>query len=89
MVYISPFRGLIYNKEKISDLSGVVSPPYDVVTSTRRTEILKCSRYNILNLILPEGNGSRKYENASNILADWLDNKILIKDDDECFYSRL
>jgi len=86
MVDITPFRGLIYNEEAIGDIANVVSPPYDVVTEKRRAEILSCSRFNILNLILPQGEGDRKYKNASLILNDWLDKKILIPDGIECFY---
>ena len=32
MVDISPFRGLPYNRRQVSDISKLVSPPYDVVT---------------------------------------------------------
>ena len=87
MVYISPLRGLIYNREKISSISKVVSPPYDVISEKRRKDLLSFSQNNIINLILPDGQGNLKYANASSMLQAWIDDQILIYDDSECFYG--
>ncbi|MFQ5835079.1 MAG: DUF1015 family protein, partial [bacterium] len=32
MAEIKPFRGVIYNQEKIKDLARVMTPPYDVIS---------------------------------------------------------
>ena len=87
MVDILPFNGLIYNKEKIGDISKVVSPPYDVVTEKARRDLISCSRENIVNLTLPDGEGDLKYANASRILTDWINEHILIYDSQRCFYG--
>lgn len=85
MVDISPFRGLIYNEEKIKNISDVVSPPYDVISEDIRNKIL-CNHENIVNLILPSGNNNEKYTNARDLLEEWVDKKILIQDGQQCYY---
>jgi hypothetical protein len=32
MVDIAPFRGLLFNQEKIGSLDRVIAPPYDVIS---------------------------------------------------------
>lgn len=85
MVDISPLHGLIYNKEKIKNISDVVSPPYDVISEDIRNKIL-CNHKNIVNLILPSGSGDEKYSNARDLLEEWIDKKTLILDDRRCYY---
>jgi uncharacterized protein (DUF1015 family) len=87
MVEISPLKGLVYNKEKTGDISKLVSPPYDVVSPKKRKDLLSFSPENIINLILPQGDGDTKYQNASRILAEWINNKILIQDECNCYYG--
>jgi uncharacterized protein (DUF1015 family) len=86
MVDIVPFNGLIYNKNKLKDLSGLVSPPYDVISEYDYKKILKFHPNNIVNIILPRGENSNKYENARKIFEDWQNKRILIKDKTRCYY---
>ena len=60
MVDIKPLKGLIFNSKKIDDISKVVSPPYDVIHEEMKKELLACSNNNIVNLILPGGEGDLK-----------------------------
>lgn len=85
MVDITPLRGLIYSEEMFQDISDKVSPPYDVISEDARNNILG-NRENISNLILPSGNNYEKYVNARNLLKEWMDKKILIQDDRQCYY---
>ncbi|GAH98600.1 unnamed protein product, partial [marine sediment metagenome] len=39
MVEVSPFKGIVYNKEKIGKLDEVTSPPYDIISSDMQTEL--------------------------------------------------
>ena len=86
MVDISPFKGLIFNKDKVGDLSTVISPPYDVVSEDLKKDLLISNQYNIVNLILPQGDAKNKYRNAKILLNEWIDNGILEFDDDESYY---
>ncbi|MBC7333321.1 MAG: DUF1015 domain-containing protein [Actinobacteria bacterium] len=87
MVDILPFRGVLYNCDKISDISYVISPPYDVISSEERKNLFRLSPYNIVNLILPEERGLKnRYNAARQILEEWLRQKILIVDNKSSFY---
>jgi uncharacterized protein (DUF1015 family) len=86
MVDIAPFHGLMYNKNKFRDLSGIVSPPYDVISENDYKKILKFHPNNIVNIILPRGDNTSKYDYARKLFKDWQNNKILIKDKTRCYY---
>ena len=86
MVDISPFRGLVYNIDKAGELSNLISPPYDVVSDQLREKLTDSADHNIVNLILPGGDTRNKYDNARNLLNNWIDNEILIFDEDKSYY---
>jgi len=83
MVYIKPFKGVRYNLEK-SLLKNVIAPPYDVISKEMKESLLTKSPYNIVKLILPEGED--KYETAAKEYREWKDEGILIKDQTPSFY---
>lgn len=86
MVNIQPFNGLIYNENKIRNISDVISPPYDVVSTSLKKKLYDTHPYNIINLILPKGNTGEKYRRAKKILTNWINENILKFDSDRCFY---
>ena len=86
MVDISPFRGLLYNKEKTGDLSTVISPPYDVISGKLKKKLSGSNQYNIANLILPEGDEEKKYTGAGGLLNNWIDEGVLEFDEDQSYY---
>ncbi|WP_231841020.1 DUF1015 domain-containing protein [Deferribacter desulfuricans] len=80
---VKPFKGVRYNLEKTL-LKQVIAPPYDVI-SPEQKEVLKLrSPYNVVNLILPDG--ENKYEEAAKKYEMWKKEKILIKDPEPVFY---
>ncbi|MBU4314558.1 MAG: DUF1015 domain-containing protein, partial [Actinobacteria bacterium] len=86
MVDILPFNGLIYNKNKIGNISEVISPPYDVVSAALKKKLYNAHPYNIINIILPKGRSGEKYIKANELLTDWIKKDILKFDKDRCFY---
>lgn len=86
MVDISPFRGLVYNKKKTGDLSNLISPPYDVISDKLRKELIDSDHHNIVNLILPEGGSTNKYDAARDLLNYWIDKEILQLDKEKSYY---
>ena len=78
MVDIMPFNGLIYNENKIGNISQVISPPYDVVSPALKKKLYNTHPYNIINLILPKGTAGEKYIKANKLLTDWIKKDILI-----------
>ncbi len=87
MVDILPFKGLLYNQDKINDVSKVVSPPYDVIGPGLLKKLKEISPYNVTNLILPESlEEENKYVHAANILENWIKGQILVSDKKKSFY---
>ena len=86
MVDILPFNGFVYNKDKIGNISGVISPPYDVISASLREKLINFHPNNIANLILPKGSGDDKYTGAKKLLDEWTKKQILKFDNDRCFY---
>lgn len=83
MVFVKPFKGVRYNLEK-SLLKNLIAPPYDVITEEMKESLLTKSPYNIVKLILPEGED--KYEMAAKEYKEWKDKGILLKDQIPSFY---
>lgn len=81
LVDIRPFKGIIYNPSRFSELSNVLSPPYDVITTSQREQLLKQSAYNMVNLILgkTDKSGIEKtfYKSARELWMDWRNQNIL------------
>lgn len=87
MAKIRPFKAVIYNQEKIKDLSNVVCPPYDVISPADKQHYHERNPYNLIRILL--GNdvaGEDKYQRAADYFNDWLKNKILIQDEKPCIY---
>lgn len=84
MPVIQPFKAILF-KEK--EIDNYVCPPYDVIDNDYKKQLLLKDDFNIVNIVLPEGEGDKKYENAKNILNSWVASKKLIFDEDCSFYA--
>ncbi len=83
--FTKPFSGILYNKEKIGDISRVVCPPYDVISNS--ADYYTRSSENAIRLELPEASGPMdKYANAKHIMDEWLKKDILLPDKEEAIY---
>jgi len=52
MVEIAPFKGMVYNREKINKFDEVMSPPYDIISEQMQNELYRKNEYNFVRLIL-------------------------------------
>jgi uncharacterized protein (DUF1015 family) len=91
MAKILPFKGILYNKDKIKNLEAVMAPPYDVISPHMRDELYKAHSYNITRIILgKESKGdnkkSNKYTRASRFLEKWLKDGALKRDKKSAIY---
>ncbi len=87
MVDIKPLRGLKYNTDKISNISEVLAPPYDIITAAQNEKLKNSNVFNFSFLTLPLETGQKnKYENANDIFTRWIDEGILVFENNECFY---
>jgi len=87
---IIPFKGLLYNPEKV-DATSVVAPPYDIVTTSLKNELYGRSPYNIIRIDYgrdEEGDdeNDNRYTRASRFLDEWIKEGILRQDERPSFY---
>ena len=85
MAKIIPFKGILYNKEKIRDMKDVVAPPYDVISPSEQEELYKRHDNNVVRLILGKESNSdtpdnNRYTKARDSFDSWQRDSILIKD---------
>lgn len=88
---IAPFIGVIYNQEKVKDLSSVVSPPYDIIPKIKQDELYRKNPYNFVRLELnkikaADNSKDNRYTRAKEIFDSWLNDRILVKNGRESFY---
>jgi uncharacterized protein (DUF1015 family) len=79
MAEIAPFRGILFDPSRV-DASKVLSPPYDVIDAAERKKLAALDDKNSVRLILPEGDGDTKYDNAAKTLEAWLADGTLKRD---------
>src|SRR3990172_2701285 len=91
MAYILPFKGIIYNSEKIKDIRDVVAPPYDVISPEEQDRLYKRHKNNVVRLILGKDSendepANNRYMRARDYLESWQRDSILIKDNFPSIY---
>jgi len=87
MAEIAPLTPLRYDLSRLAGgLTSVVAPPYDVIDAAQRAELAARHPTNIVELILPEGEGDAKYGHAAELLAAWRRDGALVRDDAPAFY---
>ena len=91
MALVAPFRGLHYNPAKVSDLTEVVTPPYDVIKPAEREVFAARNPYNMVNLILPQplpGDDrlQNRYTRAAALFRQWQREEVLVRDPEPAFY---
>ncbi|MHB1334621.1 MAG: DUF1015 family protein [Candidatus Humimicrobiaceae bacterium] len=87
MVDIKPLKGLKYNIDKIGNISEVLAPPYDIIPTVQNEELKNTNSFNFSFLTLPQAiDQKNKYENANDIFTKWINEGILVFENDECFY---
>ncbi|MCL4377547.1 MAG: DUF1015 domain-containing protein [Actinobacteria bacterium] len=87
MVDILPLNGLRYNRNKIPEISKVIAPPYDIISPEMKGALKLQNFYNIVNLTLPDDTENKtRYEVARDTLNNWIENDILIFEENKSFY---
>ena len=91
MAEVQPFRAVYYNKSVVGDLSAVICPPYDIITTQMEQELYQRSQYNFVrienNRRLPQDSDTdNRYTRSAATLEHWLEEKALINDDKSAIY---
>ncbi|MFG2137015.1 DUF1015 family protein [Streptomyces sp. NPDC048650] len=83
-----PFRGLRYAPDRVSSLTAVTSPPYDVVVRPDGVrELETADPYNIVRLILPHAaDPATRHRQAADTLRRWRDEGVLTPDAEPALY---
>ncbi|MBI4825724.1 MAG: DUF1015 domain-containing protein [Nitrospirae bacterium] len=90
MAEIIPFKGVLYNPEKV-DAGAVTAPPYDIVSPQAKDKLYEKSPHNIIRIDFGKDNegddeNENRYSRASALLNDWLEKDILRQDSEPAFY---
>lgn len=88
MAEIRPFRALHYNPEKVSDLSTVITQPYDKISPEMQSRYYSLSPYNLVRVIrtAPSSSTDNVYARATQDFHDWIENKVLISEPEPALY---
>ena len=91
MADILPFKGILYNHEKVKDLRRVVTPPYDIITPEQQEMYYKRDEYSMirldLNKELPDDTeNNNRYTRSAGYFSKWLSDQILVHDDRPSLY---
>jgi uncharacterized protein (DUF1015 family) len=78
MVVIKPFKGIIFNEEKIDNLDDVMSPPYDIISIKMQDMLYEKHQNNFVRLILgkqyeTDTYDDNRYTRAKKTYDEWLD----------------
>lgn len=91
MADFQPFKGVVYNPDQIDSIADVIAPPYDVISPKEQEAYYQQHPNNVIRLILgkthPEDSDQDNvYTRSGGYLNQWLDEKILVRDDRPGFY---
>jgi uncharacterized protein (DUF1015 family) len=83
---IKPFKGLLYNKQKINDdIAKIVCPPYDIIPN--KSIYYQRHPLNAIRLEVPVGRPSmNKYVSGRKTQRDWIKQGVLAPDQEETIY---
>src|SRR3972149_3362219 len=79
MPKIFPFRAILYNKDKVKNVSSVVTQPYDKIDASLQEIYYKRNEYNIVRIIKRKDEPD-KYNAAGKTFKDWLSSSVLQRD---------
>lgn len=83
MPRFEPFTALRYSSDH--DLGDVCAPPYDVLSDQDRERWGLHDERNIVHLDVPVGDATDRYERAGRLLNEWVDKRILVRDENQSF----
>lgn len=88
---IKPFKGYRYNTEKAGDIGKVMSPPYYNLSHEIKKDLYDMSEYNSVRLFSgmnyeTDGEKENRFTRAGAYLRNWIEDGILIRDDEEAIY---
>ena len=95
MAEVLPLKALHYDLDVVGSLQDVVAPPYDVIDTAMRAELLERSPYNAVAIDLPKPYGKTgpeategdPYEHAAGQIEAWREAGALIDDAEPAIWA--
>jgi uncharacterized protein (DUF1015 family) len=85
MADVQPLRAIHYDLHRVGGLDVVASPPYDVIDAEHRARLAAQSPSNVVLVDLPVGEDP--YAHAAETMQRWLDEEILVRDDEPALWA--
>jgi len=82
MAELVPFRGLRYRADIAGGLSGVIAPPYDVISPRQQETLYQRSPFNVIRLEYGREPIPERYAVAAGALADWRANGTALREEE-------
>ena len=91
MANVKPFRGLRYDTEKVGSLSGVTTPPYDIISPAEQEMYCEKHKNSIIHLELgktfdTDTETNNRYTRANDYLTRWMADGTLKFEDAPAYY---
>jgi uncharacterized protein (DUF1015 family) len=86
MADVQPLRALHYDPAVAGPLADAVAPPYDVIDSTQRAELVARSPFNVVGVDLPQGEGD-PYATARELFESWQLQGALVRDSQPALWA--
>lgn len=83
---LKSFKSFLYNPSRVSDLSQVVTPPYDVIHPKMQLELYDRSDYNFVRVDLAKEEGDKRYRVAAATFKQWVADQVFLRDEKPAFY---
>src|ERR1700737_1767310 len=83
---VQPLRALRYDTSVVGPLADVVAPPYDVIDSSQRAELMGRSPFNVVAMDLPQGDPA-PYESARELFETRQRQGALVRDRDPALWA--
>jgi uncharacterized protein (DUF1015 family) len=93
MARVIPFRGILYNPDKIADSAKVTAPPYDVISPDQQAAFYERHPNNVIRLILGQAKKSdteqdNPHSRSAAYFRQWMSQGILKQEDRTALYLK-
>jgi uncharacterized protein (DUF1015 family) len=79
---VKPIRAVRYDESVAGPLEQLVAPPFDVIGSEEREQLLARSPFNVVHLTLPDDEAD-----AGRLWREWLSDGALVRDEEPSFWA--
>ncbi len=91
MAEIVPFKGFLYDPDKVGGLKNVVTPPYDVIPVPDQEKFHEKHPNSVIRLILgkqfdTDNENDNRHTRAAEYCSQWIQDKVLVKDEVPALY---